>query len=609
MSQGGDVKLEKRLTLQVAAQVIKRISANLYRSPAGAIKELVSNSFDALATEVRVKFFLNYDVKGTLFFKKIVVADNGDGMDLDKLIHVLTHIGGSDKETLAEAGDIKLRYGRSLIGRLGIGMLSVAASCSQFVVRTKSKESNREYVADISLEFFNREIAYESLDKAEIGNVTVTSRSVKGKEYDSYTEVEIAKFTPPFMQAINENLGESFLYGKEYIGSENNDEDYFISFVDNVVGIRRLPDVQNFDKLILQLGLMTPVVYLTDGPVRESYVVEGREHRIPGTDSNEYHKLKKDLADYNFNVVIEVYKENSPDSKDILRSRFKLYKPLLFPTNADIEEFGEALDPFLSFYGPIEASFRDEDGVQTETLVRAYAYHQQKRIIPHEFRGLLYRVAGVAIGNIFEDLTRMYTESPVLLHQMAIEVYMDKGFQKIVNLDRESLFEGAMAYTHLQNMLSNWLRGDVPARPEIRESLTPENKGTIEIQKEFYETEKKVFPAPEKSLIAILRKRAADKRARRKSQQNPQSDVEDTIISLYKATGIQYKLSDFPENSEAKLDDSKELIVRLPRYSGPRRDLWCTLTLAILAFPPEDKERRKNLLKLIYGAYLRYEGM
>ncbi len=599
-------KFEKRLTLQVAAQIIKRISANLYRSPAGAIKELTSNSFDAGADKVTVRFYLNYDIQGMLYFKRIKIIDNGDGMDLEKLVHILTHIGGSDKENLAQSGNYKVKYGRPLIGRLGIGMLSVAASCSEFIVRTKNMGSTREFIASISLDFFNREIAFESLDRAEIGNVLITSRSVVDREFESYTEVEISKFTPPFMQTINEELADSFLYSHPHLGPIEKDEDYFISFLDSVVEAEKFPNLQNFDRLILQLGLMAPVVYLKEGPVRKKYTVEGVEHEIPGTKNENYDNLKRQLEDFHFDLRVEIYREGQTD--DVLFSGFKLYKPLLFPTNADIRDFGTDLAPYLNFVGPINANFRNEEGEMVETSLRAYAYHQQKRIKPHEFRGLLFRVAGVAIGSMFEDLTRTYSESPVLLHQMAIEIYLDEGFQTIVNLDRESLYEGAMSYWHLQNFLNNWLNGEEPPKPEVRESLSPENKGVVEIQKEFHDVEKKLFPANEKPLLYTLRKRAVDRRAEKKKNQNPRNEVEERIKSEFKAKTIQYKLTDQPWDAEVTVTPDRMLVAKIPRFEGPRRDLWRTLTLAVLAYAPENQKRRRDLLEVLYETYLKYEG-
>ena len=60
----GEEKFEKKLTMQVSVQIIKHISSGLYRSPASAIKEIISNSFDADAHNVNIEFHFSYDKDG-----------------------------------------------------------------------------------------------------------------------------------------------------------------------------------------------------------------------------------------------------------------------------------------------------------------------------------------------------------------------------------------------------------------------------------------------------------------------------------------------------------------------------------------------------------------
>ena len=69
------------LPITVNKSVVKHLSIGLYRNYALAIKELVSNSYDAGATEVKIKL----DLKN----KKIVVRDNGRGMEfLFRIPHI-----------------------------------------------------------------------------------------------------------------------------------------------------------------------------------------------------------------------------------------------------------------------------------------------------------------------------------------------------------------------------------------------------------------------------------------------------------------------------------------------------------------------------------------
>jgi HSP90 family molecular chaperone len=63
---------QKTTSLKVKADVVKHLSLGLYRNFALAIKELVSNAYDADATDVKIKLDLD---KGL-----IVIRDNGRGM-------------------------------------------------------------------------------------------------------------------------------------------------------------------------------------------------------------------------------------------------------------------------------------------------------------------------------------------------------------------------------------------------------------------------------------------------------------------------------------------------------------------------------------------------
>ena len=63
--------------IQVNSKILGHISAGIYRSPASAIKELVSNAFDADATRVAITTnWPNFDV--------ITCYDNGSGMTQEK---------------------------------------------------------------------------------------------------------------------------------------------------------------------------------------------------------------------------------------------------------------------------------------------------------------------------------------------------------------------------------------------------------------------------------------------------------------------------------------------------------------------------------------------
>src|ERR1700680_2714410 len=73
-------------------RVLARITDGIYRQPASALRELISNSYDADATEV----IINTDAPR---FREISVRDNGLGLSPEVLEHLVRHIGGSAKRS------------------------------------------------------------------------------------------------------------------------------------------------------------------------------------------------------------------------------------------------------------------------------------------------------------------------------------------------------------------------------------------------------------------------------------------------------------------------------------------------------------------------------
>lgn len=104
-----------KIPVEISYRIIELFSAGLYSSPNKAFEELVSNSYDAGATEVGV--YIPYDKSAEGGF--IWVCDNGESMDAECLKE-LWKIGSSPKETTrtSKIGD------RFQIGKFGIGKLS-----------------------------------------------------------------------------------------------------------------------------------------------------------------------------------------------------------------------------------------------------------------------------------------------------------------------------------------------------------------------------------------------------------------------------------------------------------------------------------------------------
>lgn len=135
---------EGTLPLKVSKEVISHLSLGLYRNFARAVKELVSNSYDAGATEVKIKLDLDN--------ARIIVRDNGRGMGIGDLESKFLNIGYPTP--LTEAVD---KLGRKRIGTFGIGCLSVFPYCRKLQIVTKKRNENEIIELTIDADRFFRE--------------------------------------------------------------------------------------------------------------------------------------------------------------------------------------------------------------------------------------------------------------------------------------------------------------------------------------------------------------------------------------------------------------------------------------------------------------------
>src|SRR6266849_6599215 len=109
--------------IKVHEKALAHLSRGLYRSPASALRELVSNAWDANATEVRIN--TSYPN-----FLLVSVEDNGEGFTKQDFSDLMAGgIGNSTKRPPSP-----LINQREVIGRLGIGILGIAQFCGGFKV-------------------------------------------------------------------------------------------------------------------------------------------------------------------------------------------------------------------------------------------------------------------------------------------------------------------------------------------------------------------------------------------------------------------------------------------------------------------------------------------
>ena len=404
--------------IKVSSKILGHISAGIYRSPAGAIKELVSNAFDADATRVTITTnWPSFDI--------ITCRDNGTGMTEEKFRDIMTReIGDSAKRvTKEEDPDDVTDQGRPIIGWLGIGMLGVAQICHEFKIISHHKETQKAFSATIRLADFLRERVSETSPE-EVSNEPIDVGQFESKriEYDSDkvgTYMVASDMRAAFIRKFRDNSGRDPLPLK------------FSEFLKTIHIARSVKSLSEYWQMVWELTLACPIPY-TDEEVFDWSKIEV-EPELKKYLTN----LQKSLNEYRFQVVVDGLSLCKPN-------RYPLFSPQLpkqkyttgrlFSVNETIEVYGQTLK------------------------LSGYIYLQNSRAIePMELRGLLIRIRNIAIGTYDSTLLKYPIVPSPRFNWLSGEIYVEEGLEFALNIDRDSFNEIHPHFVKLKEIIHNLL--------------------------------------------------------------------------------------------------------------------------------------------------------
>jgi signal transduction histidine kinase len=147
-----------------------------------AVFELVKNSFDANATKVEIVFQDLHSSK-----PKIIIKDNGDGMDEDDIMNKWLFVAYSSKKNYQDYRD-RIKSERIYAGAKGIGRFSCDRLGSQLKLITKKKDINEYFILDVDWSKF------ENNSKDEFHTVEVEldkQNDIFHDQFESGTILEI----------------------------------------------------------------------------------------------------------------------------------------------------------------------------------------------------------------------------------------------------------------------------------------------------------------------------------------------------------------------------------------------------------------------------------
>lgn len=386
------VETGTRVPREPAIDLVRIISEGTYTSFPQALKEFISNSYDADATEVNI----NMDDECS----SIVIRDNGVGMTLGEYQTVFASIARSGNSGARTAyGRTKL--GRPKIGRFGIGALAVAGIAKKLTVRSTKRGSSEGFEAVIDLETV-REMFFRGEDLSK-------HWKFKYQRWDG--ESSSVHFTEIQIDGLDIDVRNSL---------QRPGERKYGEFYDTT---RKLSGA---DELLWQLGIICPVAYSSSYPIPSDYL-DPKHDRIILDRS-------KALLKARFNITF--------NGKPVRRP---ISLPAYTPQKLDDKPKRELL--LRRGVGFDVRYVHSRRG--SPIIYEGYILVQAMALFPQELRGVLIRLRGVGIG-WHRTFNIAASTLATMLPNMSGEIWV-QGLEEALQFDRESFREDHPKYKLLRD--------------------------------------------------------------------------------------------------------------------------------------------------------------
>ncbi len=494
------------LSLDTDDRVLARVTDGIYRQPASAIRELLANAYDADATEVAV-------ITDAPRYSEIMVRDNGNGMTAPVLYNLIRHIGGGAKRTpvgqelgITRPDNSKLSPGgRKLIGKIGIGLFSVSQLTRQFTIITKPRDEEYRYKAVVTLHRYTD----EELDDAKPGKKfrtgkTVITSEVVGKDEASGTTIVLGSLIPRVKEILqSKDTWDALLNPQQdtrgvvrriepaihsgYLkpGTDEYQKQPNVPWAPRTKPNERMmalvkallelaeknelhAQLENaFDyyyRMIWQVGLSLPLPYIEVHPfdLPDEHTVKcfrlsnrTRAASVVAGDDQVTHLRTSPKTTVAAASGINPHREGNDFRVEI--DGLRLYRPIMYDS---IPGTSRALQTPLLFVGGFNPDLQKYDKSQRggQNLEFTGYFYWAPRVIPKEHIGLLVRSNG-ASGTLFDTTFLNYQIAErQRLKQIVAEVFVCRGLEEALNIDRESFNTAHPHYQILLNWVHNALR-------------------------------------------------------------------------------------------------------------------------------------------------------
>lgn len=433
----------------LSAKVFGHLSQGLYRTPAGAVKELISNSFDADAKLVRIHTdFPRFD--------SFSCEDNGEGMSREEFLRLMNAgIGNSYKRSDNRA--LTEIYRRPMIGRLGLGILALAQICPQFEIISHHRESKTAFRAVIKFPPYTR----EEMDKLAKQRKAATDELVHGGQFhinDLKFDLEkrgVRIFTRYLRESFRKQMRDLVQLGNKTVLGRPGAYQSFETYLDALYNTRKHPKSLNllshYDQFLFGLALAPPLPAVAERDLATS---------LPSV-----HKRQNELREFNFKVLVDNLTLANPiclpsDREGHTAAQCTLGSPQAkgftlrdgpFIEDCEITQYTASIEDSDETLNAYEFKYSNKEVAGKPLSFSGYLFQQTGRLYPRDIQGVLIRLSNVAIGKYDNSmLTYPLAEGPRYA-MVSSEIFVEQGFEDALNIDRDSFNELHPHYIRVQS--------------------------------------------------------------------------------------------------------------------------------------------------------------
>jgi len=191
----------KDLELKFDPQTIKHLGLKMYSTLPPAIAELISNAYDADASQVIIKL-----IEGDESTKTIIITDDGDGLSYDEINDKFLVIGRNRR--IDDGDEPSKKYSRKPTGKKGLGKLALFGVANTITISTIKDNLLNEFILD-----------WEKLSKATgvyKPEIAVANREEKSNNGTTIILKNLKRKSPFDIEALADSLSKIFIFDDNF---------------------------------------------------------------------------------------------------------------------------------------------------------------------------------------------------------------------------------------------------------------------------------------------------------------------------------------------------------------------------------------------------------